>query len=52
MPNDVSPPHAVQLAEAILCDDMPSLSPLQVGPTGRSVARSYAATISKLCPVG
>jgi hypothetical protein len=45
-------PISVQLAEAILCDDMPALSGVQLGPTGRSVARSYAATLSKLCPAG
>jgi len=42
----------VELAQAILCDDMPALSGVQLGPTGRSVARSYAATLSKLCPAG
>ncbi|KAG8690747.1 hypothetical protein FRC11_009364 [Ceratobasidium sp. 423] len=41
-------PLATELNQAILCDDMPALSTIQLGPTGRSVARSYAATISKL----
>ena len=45
-------PREVELAQAILCDDMPALSGVQLGPTGRSVARSYAATLSKLCPAG
>jgi hypothetical protein len=31
---------------------MPTLSPLQMGPSGRSVARSYANAISKLVPAG
>ncbi|KAF9646801.1 hypothetical protein BDM02DRAFT_2887822 [Thelephora ganbajun] len=45
-------PREVELAQAILCDDMPALSAVQLGPTGRSVARSYSATLSKLCPAG
>lgn len=45
-------PNSVQPAQAILCDDMPALSGIQLGPTGRSVARSYAATLTKLCPAG
>ncbi|KAF9789309.1 hypothetical protein BJ322DRAFT_530445 [Thelephora terrestris] len=45
-------PNAVQLAQAILCDDMPALSGVQLGPTGRSVARSYGATLTKLVPAG
>ena len=45
-------PNSVQLNEALLCDDMPALSGIQLGPTGRSVSRSYAATLSKLCPSG
>ncbi|KAF9009642.1 hypothetical protein BDQ17DRAFT_1348488 [Cyathus striatus] len=48
----IIPPRFVQLAEAILCDDMPALAPVQLGPTGRSVSRSYDATLSKLCPAG
>ncbi|KAH7335678.1 hypothetical protein B0J17DRAFT_629921 [Rhizoctonia solani] len=43
-------PTVTELNQAVLCDDMPVLSTLQMGPTGRSVARSYAATISKLVP--
>ena len=46
------PPASVQLAEAILCDDMPVLAGVQLGPTGRSVARSYSATLTRLCPAG
>ncbi|KAG6864170.1 hypothetical protein C0991_011889, partial [Blastosporella zonata] len=45
-------PTSVELAQAILCDDMPVLAPVQLGPTGRSVARSYDAAISKLVPNG
>ncbi|CAE6473609.1 unnamed protein product [Rhizoctonia solani] len=45
-------PLATELNQAILCDDMPVLSTLQLGPTGRSVARSYAPTISKLKAAG
>ena len=45
-------PNSVQLNEAILCDDMPALSGVQLGPTGKSVSRSYATTLSKLCPAG
>lgn len=45
-------PNSVQLNEAMLCDDMPALSGVQLGPTGKSVSRSYAATLSKLCPAG
>ena len=45
-------PSSVQLNEAILCDDMPALSGVQLGPTGKSVSRSYGATLSKLCPAG
>ena len=51
-PTSVLRPNSVQLAEAILCDDMPALSTVQLGPTGRSVSRSYGATLSKLCPAG
>ncbi|KAG6908106.1 hypothetical protein DXG01_006144 [Tephrocybe rancida] len=45
-------PAATELNQAILCDDMPALSPVQMGPTGRSVAHSYDAAISKLVPAG
>ncbi|KAF9643338.1 hypothetical protein BDM02DRAFT_3191811 [Thelephora ganbajun] len=48
----VVPPLSVQLNEVILCDDMPTLSGIQLGPTGRSVAQSYSATLSKFCPAG
>lgn len=45
-------PTATELNQAILCDDMPALSPVQLGPTGRSVARSYQAILGKLVPSG
>jgi hypothetical protein len=45
-------PMVTELNQAILCDDMPVLSPVQLGPTGKSVARSYDAAISKLIPAG
>ncbi|KAF8596197.1 hypothetical protein BDV93DRAFT_539470 [Ceratobasidium sp. AG-I] len=45
-------PLATELNQAILCDDMPTLSPIQMGPTGRSVARSYANALGKLVPAG
>ncbi len=45
-------PNETELNQAILCDDMPSLSNVQLGPTGRSVSRSYGATLSKLVPKG
>ncbi|EJF57272.1 hypothetical protein DICSQDRAFT_129594 [Dichomitus squalens LYAD-421 SS1] len=50
--NDVLILTKVELKQAILCDDMPMLSPIQMGPSGRSVSRSYANTISKLIPAG
>ncbi|KAI5118419.1 hypothetical protein M0805_005503 [Coniferiporia weirii] len=45
-------PTVTELNQAILCDDMPALSSVQLGPTGRSVSRSYAATLSKLVAKG
>jgi hypothetical protein len=45
-------PRDVQLAQAILCDDMPALAGVQLGPTGKSVSRSYAAALDKLTPSG
>ncbi|KAG8688959.1 hypothetical protein FRC09_012650 [Ceratobasidium sp. 395] len=51
-PKDMLIPLKVQRNQAILCDDMPPLATLQSGPTGRSVARTYADAISKLVPVG
>lgn len=45
-------PSVTELNQAILCDDMPALAPVQLGPTGKSVARSYDAAISKLIPAG
>ncbi|TBU31906.1 hypothetical protein BD311DRAFT_804364 [Dichomitus squalens] len=50
--NDIILPLKVELKQAVLCDDMPTLSPIQMGPTGRSVARSYAKAISQLIPAG
>ena len=40
----------VELNNAILCDDMPPLANISMGPTGKSVSRSYVAAISKLVP--
>ncbi|KAG8724408.1 hypothetical protein FRC09_019026 [Ceratobasidium sp. 395] len=51
-PTDILLPTKVQLNQAILCDDMPPLSNLQLGPTGRSVARTYTNAISKLVSSG
>ncbi|KAG8709411.1 hypothetical protein FRC08_018363 [Ceratobasidium sp. 394] len=48
--HDVVLSHKTELNQAILCDDMPTLSTLQMGPTGKSVARSYSEVISKLVP--
>ncbi|RDB17300.1 hypothetical protein Hypma_001916 [Hypsizygus marmoreus] len=45
-------PNSVELNQAMLCDDMPALSTVQLGPTGKSVARSYAAALGKLVPAG
>lgn len=45
-------PLATELNQAVLCDDMPALAGIQLGPTGRSVARSYAAALSKLVAKG
>ncbi|KAG8682905.1 hypothetical protein FRC09_016445, partial [Ceratobasidium sp. 395] len=50
--NDLVLPLKTELNQAILCDDMPAMAPIQMGPTGRSVARSYSAAISKLVPAG
>jgi len=49
---DLLLPRKTELATAILCDDLPPLANIAMGPTGRSVARSYAAAISKLVPAG
>ncbi|KAG6846133.1 hypothetical protein H0H93_015831, partial [Arthromyces matolae] len=43
-------PIETERKQAVLCDDMPALAPVQLGPTGKSVARSYSAAISKLIP--
>lgn len=45
-------PLKTELNQAILCDDMPTFSTLQMGPTGKSVARSYANAIGKLVSAG
>ena len=45
-------PTVTELNQAILCDDMPVLGAVQLGPSGRAVSRSYAATLSKLVPKG
>ncbi|KAG7088023.1 hypothetical protein E1B28_012060 [Marasmius oreades] len=52
--NETTPvlPSKTELAQAMLCDDMPTYSTIQLGPTGRSVARSYGAALSKLVPAG
>ncbi|KAJ6449890.1 hypothetical protein C8R45DRAFT_1128617 [Mycena sanguinolenta] len=50
--NNALLPTKVELAQARLCDDMPALAAMQLGPTGRSVARSYSTAISKLIPAG
>ena len=42
----------VQLTGAILCGDMFTLGGAQLGPTGRSVAQRYSATLRKRCPTG
>ena len=38
----------VEISQAILCDDMPAVDSVQLGPTGKSVSRSYLKAISKL----
>ncbi len=50
--SDALVPIKTELNQAILCDDLPTLSSIQMGPTGRSVARSYANAIGKLVPAG
>ncbi|EUC54739.1 hypothetical protein RSOL_070440 [Rhizoctonia solani AG-3 Rhs1AP] len=47
-PESIDVPPMTQLKQAILCDDMPPMSTIQTGPTGRSVAASYERVISKL----
>lgn len=51
-PTNILSSTKTELNQAILCDDMPALAPVQLGPTGKSVSRSYAATLSKLVPAG
>ncbi|KAF9649295.1 hypothetical protein BDM02DRAFT_3186460 [Thelephora ganbajun] len=48
----ITPASSIQLAEARLCDDMPTLSSIQLGPSGRSVSRSYEAALNQLTAVG
>ena len=38
----------VEISQAILCDDIPAMDIVQLGPTGRSVSRSYLKAIRKL----
>lgn len=45
-------PLVTELNNAILCDDMPAMAGIQLGPTGRSVARSYATVLSKIVAKG
>jgi hypothetical protein len=45
-------PLSVQLEQTILCDDMPPPAGIQLGPTSKSVARSYAVTLNRLVPAG
>ena len=45
-------PAVTELNNAMLCDDMPVLGAVQLGPTGRSVSRSYAAALDKLIAKG
>ncbi|PVF94432.1 hypothetical protein CPB86DRAFT_800483 [Serendipita vermifera] len=42
----------VQLNEAMLVDDMPATSGVQLGPTGRSIAESYATALDLLITTG
>ena len=45
-------PEAIQLAEAILRGNTPTLSGVQLDPPGRFVAKSYSATLTKLVLAG
>ena len=45
-------PKAIQLAEAILRGNTPTLSGVQLDPPGRFVAKSYRATLTKLVLAG
>ncbi|KAG5650242.1 hypothetical protein H0H81_000195 [Sphagnurus paluster] len=51
-PTGIVLPTVTELNQAILCDDMPAFAPVQLGPTGKSVAHSYDAAISKLVAAG
>ena len=50
--HDPVPHREVELDQGTPRDDMPALSCVQYDSTGRSVARSYSATLNKLCPAG
>ncbi|KAI8415866.1 hypothetical protein FOFC_05493 [Fusarium oxysporum] len=43
-------PHRIKVHEARLVDGMVPLSKIMMGPTGKSVARSYAAALDMLIP--
>ncbi|KDQ53226.1 hypothetical protein JAAARDRAFT_72716 [Jaapia argillacea MUCL 33604] len=43
-------PDGIRLREAILCDDMPALGPVQLSPSGKSVMRSYITALDRLIP--
>ncbi|KAG8811633.1 hypothetical protein FRC17_002371, partial [Serendipita sp. 399] len=45
-------PTDVVCREAMLVDDMPAMDGLQMGPTGKSIANAYSATLDKLVPSG
>ncbi|KAF8600740.1 hypothetical protein BDV93DRAFT_425680, partial [Ceratobasidium sp. AG-I] len=47
-PQDIALPLTTQLNQSILCDDMPTMSTIQIGPTGKSVAASYNRLIGTL----
>ncbi|KAF8288850.1 hypothetical protein DL93DRAFT_2103586 [Clavulina sp. PMI_390] len=48
--NETVAPNYIKVNEAKLCDDMPPLAGIQLGPTGRSVSRSYDAALAELIP--
>ncbi|KAG8846737.1 hypothetical protein FRB91_000505 [Serendipita sp. 411] len=47
-PTAVETPTDVVCREAMLVDDMPAMDTVQMGPTGKSISNSYAATLDKL----
>ncbi|KAG8825510.1 hypothetical protein FRC18_010262 [Serendipita sp. 400] len=51
-PTAVETPTDVVCREAMLVDDMPAMDTVQMGPTGKSISNSYAATLDKLVPSG